>query len=169
MGSNPGYLLKSSLLYTPRILTCYLDFKCSFFRDFYKSTYSIIERIWLLPSCLILRKLSMLLFYYSSESRSLSELSHLHSLSDTLKMNFQFQAISMQDLHGRMARLTYFLKTNIGDLQTKTETPVIPNLFQKVSRAFPTLLTLPLFGAAMVWFTFLRMGTTTGNEYIFFF
>lgn len=56
----------------------------------------------------------------------------------------------MQDLHGRMARLTYFLKTNTGDLQTKTETPVIPNPFQKVSRAFPTLLMLPLYGVAMV-------------------
>ena len=65
-------------------------------------------------------------------------------------MTFQFQAILTQALHGRMARLTYFLKTNIGALQTKTETLGIPNPFQKVSRAFPTLLMLPLYGVAMV-------------------
>ena len=41
-----------------------------------------------MPSCLILTKLSTLLFYYhSSESRSLSELSHLHSLSDRYSKN----------------------------------------------------------------------------------
>ena len=73
-----------------------------------------------------------------------------------------FQAILMLASHGKTKKLTCFPKINTGGSLTKIGTLVIPSLFPQVLLAFQILLMQPLFGVAMISFTFSKEETITG-------
>ena len=74
-----------------------------------------------------------------------------------------FQEILMELLPGKMEKVTCFQKINIGDLQTEIAILATQNQFQKGFQEFLTLLMQPLFGRAMGWFIFSKMGTIIGK------